>query len=148
MRWVSYLHLSRKHSVHCDIPGTYKKTAALCHWESTGFKGTPVTTVAMSGIVMTDIISWVGLSHWFVDVIAVTYDLKFLQPLSGLRAHFTRNMAASASRFHEVSLQEILYVKPQAWLLAYSTFEWLNCLDVTEIALRIAFLWGYFLGLL
>lgn len=62
-----------------------------------GFKGTSGTTVVMSGIVMTDIVLWVGLSHWFVDVIAMTHDLKLLPAPSGLRAHFTRDMAATGS---------------------------------------------------
>lgn len=65
-----------------------------------GFKRNSGTTVGMSGIVMTDILLWVGLSHWFVDVIAMTHDLKLLPAPSGLRAHFTRDMAATGSWFN------------------------------------------------
>lgn len=97
MRWVSYLNLSSKHSVRRGISGAYMTTVALCHWEHVGFKRTSGPTVVMNGIVMTDIFLWVGPSHWFVDVIAMTHDLKLFPAPSGLRAHFTRDMAATGS---------------------------------------------------
>ncbi len=88
MMWILYLHLSTEHSVHCDNSGTYKRNAAQCHMESMAFKGASVTSVAMSGIVMTVIFLWVGSSHWFVDAMAMTHDLKLLLPRLGWRIHF------------------------------------------------------------
>lgn len=101
------------------------------------FKETPVTIIALRRILMTDILLWVGFSHWFVDVIARTYDLKLLLLPLGPRAHFTRGMAASGSRFHELSLQKkLLYVQAQAELLhIHSTSDWFTCLDITMIVM-------------
>lgn len=71
---------------------------------------------------MMDIFLWEMLSHWFVDVIVGTYDLK-LQPSVDPRDHLTRGRAASGSCFQDVLLyknQQCVHIQsaPEPWLQA------------------------------
>lgn len=65
-----------------------RRIAARCHRGKPGLERLPRRSSSSSGIAMTAIPLWMGLSHWFLGVIAMTYDFKIVTTPPGPQVSF------------------------------------------------------------